>query len=167
MWRRLKQTIGWQRWRARRLANRHFQAHQLAQIAEQIARSEAGHSGEVVVAIEVVSPVHELDTQIRAREVFGRLGVWDTPQNSGLLLYIALDRRRIELIADRGIAAPAGSWDRICRRLQERFAAQDYLPAVLAAVAEIEQVLRQAAPVAQAQDPSANHLDDAPVILSS
>lgn len=167
MWRRLIQAMSWQRWRAQRIARRNFQAQHLELIAAQIGQSEAGHSGEVVVAIEVVSPLHEPDSQLRAREVFGRLDVWDTPQNSGVLLYIALDRRRIELIADRGISASAQSWQKICAQLQSRFAQQDYLLAVIDAVAEIEQVLRQTAPALRAQDLDANHLQDAPVVLSS
>lgn len=167
MWRRLIQTMSWQRWRAQRIARRNFQAQHLERIAAQISQSEAGHSGEVVVAIEVVSPLHERDSRVRAREVFGRLGVWDTPQNSGVLLYIALDRRRIELIADRGISASAQSWEKVCKQLQSRFARQDYLPAVIDAVAEIEQILRQTAPALSAQDMNANHLQDAPVVLSS
>lgn len=167
MWQRLKQTLGWQRWRGRRIAQRFFQAPQLAQITAQIAQSEAGHSGEVVVAIEAVSPVHELDPRMRAYEVFGRLGVWDTPQNTGVLLYIALDRRYIELIADRGVQASEQEWQSICAQLQERFAQQDYLAAVIAAVSQIEGVLRRTTPPIDHNEDGANHLDDTPVILSS
>src|SRR5690625_7921925 len=100
MWRRLIQTMSWQRWRAQRIARRNLQAQHLERIAAQISHSEAGHSGEVVVAIEVISPLHEQDSRMRAREVFGRLGVWDTPQSNGVLLYRGWDRRLWEVISD-------------------------------------------------------------------
>ena len=84
------------------LRRRHFNAEVMAHVAERIRRSEEGHSGELVLAIEAVMPSHESDSYQRALEVYGRLRVWDTPLNSGVLLYLALDQRRIEIIADRG-----------------------------------------------------------------
>lgn len=158
--------MSWQRLRGRRIAKRHFHAQNLSRLAAQIEKSEAGHSGEVVVAIEAVSPVHETDSQLRAREVFGRLGVWDTPLNTGVLLYISLDRRHIELIADRGVTATQDQWQSICRQLQEAFSRQEYFSAVIEAVQAIEKVLLDHSPPAEAQ-PDANHLDNHPVILSS
>lgn len=163
---RFIQSIGWQRLRGRRIAKQHFHETNLQRLAQQIAHSEQGHSGEIVVAIEAVSPVHEPNTRMRALEVFGRLGVWDTPYNTGVLLYIALDKRQIELIADRGISAPDSSWQQVCHSLQQAFQAQNYFPAVCAAVQQLEQILRAHTPALVAAHEDANHLDNRPVVLS-
>ena len=163
---RLIQSMSWQRVRGRRLAKQHFHEKNLQQLGIQIAASEQGHSGEIVVAIEAVSPIHETDSYLRALEVFGRLEVWDTPQNTGVLLYVALDRRRIELIADRGISAQADSWQQICDDLQQSFKAQNYFSGVMAAVQQLEEVLRAHTPPEGPDHKDANHLDNRPVVLS-
>lgn len=163
---RLMRSMSWQRVRGRRLAKKHFHDQNLQRLAQQISSSEQGHSGEIVVAIEAVSPVHESDPHVRALEVFGRLGVWDTPQNTGVLLYVSLDRRHIELIADRGIKAQDSDWQQICDFLLQEFKAQKYFSGVMAAVQQIEQVLRAHTPPEAAAHEDANHLDNRPVILS-
>lgn len=91
-------------------------------------------------------PSHEQEPYMRALEVYGRLRVWDTPLNSGVLLYLALDQRAIEIIADRGISATSAQWQQICDRLKERFAHADYIEGLLATVDDIEQVLLNHAP---------------------
>ncbi|EKU29455.1 hypothetical protein C660_14559 [Alcaligenes sp. HPC1271] len=98
-----KELSGWASVQGQWLRRRHFNAEMLGHLAEQIRKGEENHSGELVVAIEAVLPAHEADSAQRALEVFGRLRVWDTPLNSGVLLYLALGQRRIHIIADRGI----------------------------------------------------------------
>src|SRR5690606_32263714 len=88
------------------LRRKYFSPVVLQALAERIHASEAGHTGELVLAVEAVSPLHEPDSHARALEVFGRLRVWDTPHNTGVLLYLALDRHHIQVIADRGVTAP-------------------------------------------------------------
>lgn len=160
-----KQAIGWASLEAQWLRRRHFTPELLAHIAERIRRSEVGHAGELMVAIEAVSPGHEPDSRQRALEVFGRLRVWDTPLNSGVLLYLALDKHHIHIIADRGIAAPDDLWAGVCDHLQRRLHAKDYAGGLLAAVDEIETVLRTRAPVLEAGAVDLNDLPDEPVFL--
>lgn len=160
---RILRILGWPQWQGRRLARHHFQASQLEQIAAQIEQSEQGHTGEIVVAIEAVSPQHETNTYLRALEVYGRLKVWDSPLNSGVLLYITLDRRCIELIADRGISAPPRAWQQICSQLEKQFKQGHYLPAVLQAIEQIGHLLQEHAP--HLPEPEDNHLDNWPVLL--
>lgn len=155
--------LGWSQWRGRRLARRYFQSPQLERIAAHIEQNEQGHSGEIVVAIEAVSPAHEPNSYYRALEVYGRLGVWDSPLNTGVLLYIALDKRRIELIVDRGITAPEQAWRQVCTQLEAQFKQAHYLPAVLQAIEQIGQLLQQYTPqTAEFED---NQLDNRPVLL--
>ncbi len=160
-----KNLTGWASVEGQWLRRRHFNAEVLAHLAEQIRKSEQNHSGELVVAIEAVLPSHEADSAQRALEVFGRLRVWDTPQNSGVLLYLALDQRRIHIIADRGIKAEPAQWEQICRQLQQDLAAREYLSGLLTAVASIEQVLQQGAPACSGGAAPGNALPDEPVLL--
>lgn len=144
------------------LRRRHFDAEVLAHVAERIKNSESNHTGELILAVEAIMPSHEKDPHLRALEVYGRLRVWDTPLNSGVLLYLSLDQRAIEIIADRGITASSEQWRQICSELQERFSQADYLDGLLAAVDAIELILLKHAPVG---DTDANVLPNEPVIL--
>ncbi len=144
------------------LRRRHFDEEVLAHVAERIKQSESTHTGELVLAVEAVMPKHEKHPHYRALEVYGRLRVWDTPLNSGVLLYLALDQRAIEIIADRGITASSAQWQQVCARLQARLAKGDYIEGLLAAVDDIEQILQKHAPEG---DHTADVLSNAPVLL--
>ncbi len=160
-----KELTGWATLEGHWLRRKHFTPQVLAQIAERIAQSERGHAGELMLAIEGVSPAHERKSQLRALEVFGRLRVWDTPLNTGVLLYLALDKHSIELIADRGVAAPDLVWEGICEQLQIRLQHGDYVAGVLAAVDAIEKVLSMySAPLPEGRSDS-NDLSNDPVML--
>ncbi|EJC61432.1 TPM domain-containing protein [Alcaligenes ammonioxydans] len=160
-----KELSGWASVHGQWLRRRHFNAEMLGHLAEQIRKGEQNHSGELVVAIEAVLPAHEADSAQRALEVFGRLRVWDTPLNSGVLLYLALGQRHIHIIADRGIQADPAQWARICRELEKDLAAREYLSGLLTAVEAIEAVLQQGAPAHDPNDARVNALPDEPVLL--
>src|SRR3546814_19028453 len=66
----------------------------------------------------------------------------DLPLNTGVLLYLALDRHHMHIIADRGIAAPDELWQQVCDRLLASFGEKAYASGVLAAIDEIESILR-------------------------
>ncbi|MFA5520836.1 MAG: TPM domain-containing protein [Castellaniella sp.] len=136
----------------------------LAQIAERIRHGEADHGAEVVLAVEPVAPGHERHPRQRALEVFGRLQVWDTPENTGVLLYLALDRGALEIIADRGIAATDQQWLAVCQRLQQKLHAGEYLPGLLAAIDDMHAILRDTCPPGRSARDE-NVLPDEPVML--
>lgn len=159
-----KQFTGWASLEGQWLRRKHFTADVLAHIAERIRQSELGHTGELMLVVEAVSPAHEPDSRLRALEVFGRLRVWDTPLNTGVLLYLALDRHHIQIIADRGIAAPDELWEQVCSRLQSRLQQKDYAAGILAAVDDIEKILVTRCPPAPAEG-NTNDLPNEPVLL--
>lgn len=162
----LKEMTGWAGLEGQWLRRRHFTPEVLAEIAQRIRECESDHSGELVVAIEAASPVHERDSHMRALEVFGRLRVWDTPERTGVLLYLALDRHRIEIIADRGVAATATEWAQVCEGLQRRLAEKAYAQGILAAIDDIETLLRRyCAPGQEAGDARDDGLSNTPVLL--
>lgn len=158
----LKHITGMAALKGQWLRRRHFDEEMLAHLGERIKQSEESHTGELVIAIEAVMPSHEKEPHLRALEVYGRLRVWDTPLNSGVLLYLALDQRAIEIIADRGISTSSAQWQQICDRLRERFSYADYIEGLLAAVDDIERVLLSHAPQG---DNTADVLSNKPVIL--
>jgi uncharacterized protein len=160
-----KELTGWSTIEGQWLRRRHFTPEVLAHIAERIRQAELGHTGELVVAVEAVMPAHERNSRLRALEVFGRLNVWDTPLRTGVLLYLALDRHYIEIVADRGIAAPDSLWEDVCRLLQVQLQAGHFVPGVLAAVEAIEDHLRTRCPALPAERANTDDLPNAPVLL--
>lgn len=160
---KIKQFTGIAALEGQWLRRRHFDQAMLAQVAERIRQGESEHSGELVVAVEAMMPSHEKDAHLRALEVYGRLGVWDTPLNSGVLLYLALDKRAIEIIADRGIAASAEQWQQVCEKLQASLAKGNYVDGLMTAVDAIQVILKTQAPINHQH--KTNVLPDTPVIL--
>lgn len=161
----LQEITGWATVRGHWLRRRHFTAGFLARIADQIREAELDHTGELMVAVEAVSPAHERNSHLRALEVFGRLRVWDTPHNTGVLLYLALDKRRIELIADRGVPVPNAVWERIHDQLRACLQRGEYAAGIKAAVDVIEQALRTHCAPLSAGELNSNDLPDRPVML--
>jgi len=160
-----KTLSGFVRLEAYWLRRAYFHDAALEQIAAHIRQSETQHTGELMVAIETITPSHEPDSRLRALEVFGRLRTWDTPLNTGVLLYLSLDKGRIEIIADRGIVATDQDWQDVCAALQQRLAASDYMPGLLHAIDMIEQILRRGCPELSDSDQNLNSLPDDPIML--
>ncbi|HEU0229113.1 MAG TPA: TPM domain-containing protein [Burkholderiaceae bacterium] len=161
-----KEWTGWAFVEGHWLRRKHFTKPFLDEVARRIAEGERAHPGELMLAIEAVSPGHERDTRLRALEVFGRLRVWDTPGNSGVLLYMALDRHSIELVADRGVPVPDDQWAQVCANLRTDLQFGRYTDGVLAAIDAIEAKLAEHCPrLPGVQGGGINALDDRPVLL--
>ena len=102
----------------------------------------------------------------RALEAFAQLRVWDTHANNGVLVYLLLADRRIEIVADRGLAGlvSAEQWRGVCQLMEERLQAGDPEDAALAGVAAISELLAGHFP----QQPGVadeNELPDMPRLL--
>jgi uncharacterized membrane protein len=147
---------------------RAFPAAALAQIEQAIAASERTHRGQVCFAVEGALPplrvLRRLKPRERALEVFGLLRVWDTEENAGVLIYLLLADRDVEIVADRGIdrRVDAADWGAICRRMETAFADARYVEGVVAGIAEISELLARHFPRTGA---GANELSDKPVVL--
>ena len=145
-----------------------FPTSTLAAIERAIKDGEVAHDGEVRVAIEGSLEVHALlrgqSARERAIELFSQLRVWDTQYNNGLLVYLLLADRAVELIADRGIheRVGAGEWNAICRRMATAFRQSDYEGGALAGIGLLTQQLVTHFPATRQ---SANELPDEPVVL--
>jgi uncharacterized membrane protein len=145
-----------------------FAAADLAAIGAAVSASEQTHRGEVRFVAEASLAVSTLwrdrSPRQRAAEVFAAEGVWDTEENSGILIYVLLADRRVEILADRGIAArvPQAEWDAICRDMEQAFRAGQWRQGALQAVARAGELLAAHFPAA-ATNP--NELPDQPLML--
>lgn len=149
---------------------RAFPADALKRIGQAIAAAEEGHSGEIRFAVESALPWSYLKRHAPAREralmVFAKLRVWDTESNNGVLVYVELADRSIEIVADRGIAqrVPAEVWAGIAAQMREQFRRGAYEAGVTTAIEQVAQQLRAHFPLATgARNP--DELSNAPAVL--
>ena len=105
-----------------------------------------------------------LSSRHRAIEVFGQIRVWDTEENSGVLIYVLLAEHRLEIVADRGLAkrVEQGEWDAIARDMQAAYAKGQFLDGSVAGIEAITRLLEQHFPPGAANP---NELPDRPLIL--
>lgn len=145
-----------------------FPATTLTHIRDVIREGERHHAGEICFAVEARfsfwSVLKGLQTRSRAHQLFSMLRVWDTQDNSGVLLYMHLAEHKVELIADRGIASRVDSaqWQKICDELTADIKNGPADVAVLACIAKINDLLRVHFP---AQEDNPRELPDEPVVL--
>lgn len=141
----------------------------LARIEERIAQSEKRHSGEIRVCVEAGLPLSYLWRGAHAREraiaMFGKLRVWDTEANNGVLIYLLLAEHQIEIVADRGITrhVPPGHWESIVHGMRQEFRAGRFEAGLMQAVEAVEALMLQHFPqVEGAANP--NELPDRPYV---
>ena len=109
------------RWFDERDAQRALGRDGLKRLQARVAASERRHSGEIRICVEAGLPLSYLWRSASAREravaMFGKLRVWDTEHNNGVLIYLLLADHAIELVADRGLNhhVSAGQWKEIGR----------------------------------------------------
>ena len=115
-------------------------------------------------ALHLPALLSRVTPRARAEALFGELRVWDTDARSGVLIYVQLVDRRIEIVADRGVAAQVeqGEWDAICRAMEKDFAARNYERGALRAIQEITRLLARHFP---AEGVNPNELPDKPTVL--
>ncbi len=153
------------RWHLRRA----FPGTDLARITDAVARAEQIHRGQIVVAIEAALPLEfQLDgitPKQRAIITFRHLNVWDTAENNGVLIYLCLADRDVEIVADRGIHNSVGTaaWEDICRDMESLLKQKVSADAVIPAIDRIGALLAVHFP--RTTSPQANELPDPPVIL--
>lgn len=152
----------------RSTVGRAFPARTLHAIDAAIKASEASHRGEIRFAVEGALDLAALlrgkTARERAIDVFSQLRVWDTERNNGVLIYLLLADRDVEIVADRGIHERVGAqeWEGICRGMEAAFRNADFEGGVLAGIREVTRHLaRHFPPVGDDR----NELPDRPVVL--
>ena len=158
------------RWLDEHDAERAVGAAALARIQARVAASERRHSGEIRVCVEAGLPLPYLLRDATAREravaVFGELGVWDTEHNNGVLIYLLLAERCIEIVADRGLNrhVDAAQWQQISDAMAAAFKTGAFEAGLNQAVDAVDALLVRHFPAAPG-DANPNELPDAPVVL--
>ncbi len=143
-------------------------AQALSQIEAEVRAAELTHEGEIRVAVETSLSLQQLWWGLSAREralqVFTALGVWDTAHNNGVLIYVLLADRAVEIVADRAIAAhiPSHEWAALCAEVAERFRQGDAASACCHAVRSVAERLARHFPAAGGDG---NELPNQPVLL--
>lgn len=149
-------------------AKRFYSKQDQHAIAQAVAEAEHGHVGEIQVVIEACLPAaiaYQHDTLARARQLFAELGTWDTEYNSGVLLYLNLCERKVEIVIDRGIrnATTQEIWDEICQNIIQHLVQQKFKEGVIEGVKQIGEVLDQY--YDRKIDDLKNELGNKPIIL--
>lgn len=149
-------------------ARKLFSGDALARLQAVIAEGETRHRGEVRLIVESALPLRKvlrgMSARHRALDLFGVYRVWDTEGNNGVLLYLNVADRRIEIVADRAAARAIddATWRAIADRAMQAFTAGDFEAGTSAALGAMHDALAKAFP-SDGRDPP-RELDDAPVL---
>ena len=151
-------------WRVRRL----FPPPVLDRIERAIKAGEATHSGQVRFVVEGALDGQPLfrnqSPRARALDVFAHLRIWDTAHNNGVLIYLLLADRDVEIVADRGIDAEVGAagWEAICRDMEASFRTGQFKAGVIKGIEAVSRELaRHFPPDAHPR----NELPDKPIMI--
>jgi uncharacterized membrane protein len=157
---------------------RHFSTQALQHIEAAVVASEAKHTGEIRVVIEAGLHPYEVICKKTPREraisLFGLLNIWDTEYNNGVLIYLLLADRDVEIVADRGIDKRIGydAWDAICHDMEVKFRRGEFEAGVLQGIAEVSEALEKYFPIEgienhrkRATQRKKKELPDKPLIL--
>ena len=164
-WKRLLRHLFTDHWAVRRA----FPPAAMRAIEKAIAEEERRHDGELRFAVEASLTAMEVLRGVgsRARAIgwFGRLGVWDTGENCGVLIYLLLADRRVEIVADRGIHSKVGTaaWEAICGEMQQEFARGQFERGVVIGLRAVSDLLAAHYPAGGGVNP--NELPDKPAVL--
>jgi len=150
-------------------ARRVLPAAALARLSARVTESELRHSGEIRLCVEASLPLSYLWRGAHARQravtLFGKLRVWDTEHNNGVLIYLLLAEHAIEIVADRGLnqRVSAVQWQTVIDGLRQSLQAGQFEQGLVQAVQSVEQLLAQHFPPGEV--PPRNELPDAVVVL--
>ncbi len=140
----------------------------LDKIERTIAEVEQTHAGQIRFAVEDALDIKPLiagqSARERAIEVFSQLRVWDTEHNNGVLIYLLLADRDVEIVADRGVHAKLGAaaWEAICQEMEAAFRQGKFEEGVIAGIRSVGKHLAQHYPQVGAKT---NELPDQPVLI--
>jgi uncharacterized membrane protein len=152
------------RWRERKI----FPPKVLAAIEQAIKAGEATHAGQIRFVVEGAldgAPLfRNQSARERALDIFSQLRIWDTAHNNGVLIYLLLADRQVEIVADRGIDAKVGAagWAKICADMEIDFKAGNFERGVIKGIAAVS---RQLAKYFPKHGAGVNELPDAPVVM--
>ena len=116
-------------------------------LTEKIQQAEIGHLGEIVLVIENNLPIYQAyqyDCHQRALDIFSMQKVWDTQNNTGVLIYVNLCEKDLQIVADRGINQKVDSeiWQMLCKATLNDFKQGNFQLGLSKLIEEIGQILQ-------------------------
>jgi uncharacterized membrane protein len=147
---------------------RYFPPTVLDAIEQAIKAGETTHSGQVRFVVEGAldgAPLfRDQPARERALDIFSQLRIWDTAHNNGVLIYLLLADRNVEIVADRGIDARVGAagWEKICKEMEADFRVAKFESGAIKGIAAVSRQLGKHFPSAGG---GPNELPDAPVVI--
>lgn len=157
------------RWHDERDALRALGPGTVSRLEQRVAASERRHSGEIRICVEAGLPLsylwHGLSARERAITLFGKLRVWDTEHNNGVLIYLLLAEHAIEIVADRGLHRQVGNaqWQALVAGMREAFRAGRFEQGLNDAVDAVDALLARHFPLAEGEA-NPNELPDRPLV---
>ena len=148
--------------------NRLFPHQTMTTIEQAIKASEAAHVGEIRFVVEGALESAPLfrgqSVRERAIDVFSQLRIWDTEHNNGVLIYLLLADRAVEIVADRGVHAKTRpyEWESICRKMETAFKQNNYEGGAVNGIASVTRYLLEHYPSSQS---GRNELSNKPIVL--
>ncbi len=145
-----------------------FPPHSMHAIERAIRETEATHAGQIRFAVEAALDFQSLFRDVSAREraidMFSQLRIWDTENNSGVLIYLLLADHDVEIVADRGIHSKLGAeaWEMICRDMEASFRENRFEAGVIDGIHAVGAHLRLHFP---SRLEALNELPDTPLVL--
>jgi uncharacterized membrane protein len=155
-------------WMSPLIMRRCFPHSTLDAIEAAVRQGESLHRGQVRFAVEAELDTVQLWRDVRSREraleVFSWLGVWDTEENNGVLVYVLLADHKVEIVADRGIHRHVGEerWRAICREIEHHYKRGDFASGSVMAIDKISTELAHYFP---SRGEQRNEQPDRPVVL--
>ncbi|NOU00098.1 MAG: hypothetical protein HOO95_00775 [Gallionella sp.] len=140
----------------------------LDNIEQAIKQGEKNHAGQICFAVEASLDSRDLwankTARQRAIEVFSQLRIWDTEQNNGVLIYLLLADRDVEIVADRGVDNKIGkqAWEAICHDMETSFRQGDFEQGIVKSIRRVSQHLAEHYPNTGEK---VNELPDKPVVM--
>jgi uncharacterized membrane protein YgcG len=161
------------RWLDESAARRAIPVDMLNRLRQRVAASERQHSGQIRIFVEGSLPLSYLWRRLstkqiirqRALSIFGKLRVWDTAQNNGVLIYLLLAERAIEIVADRGLndCVDPEIWQAMVLRMSASFQGEDFEGGLNLAIDEVSALLTHHCPP-KSEHSQPNELPDEPVL---
>lgn len=145
-----------------------FPRRSLLAIEAAVRASHQAHVGQVRFAVEgalhISALMKEMSARERAIDVFSALRIWDTEHNNGILIYVLLADRAVEIVADRGIHArvESGEWETICHTMEGAFKRRAYEAGALRGIEQVTELLKKHFPVHR---PPRDELPSSPVVM--
>ena len=161
------------RWQNNNLSRYGLSPDALTHLTQSVQNSERLHSGEIRIYVEAglpfsylwrTAPMDQI-TRCRALGMFGKLRVWDTAHNNGVLIYLLLAERAIEIVADRGLNDKVSphAWQSVLQDMRITFRRGEFVSGLGLAIQEIHRLLVAHFPLAPGET-NPNELPDEPVL---